>query len=59
MQGRSHHITGKSKLLKMMQSYEQFRVDELLPVSHEIVYGHAWVAEAKTNESVVVSFKKI
>jgi len=59
MQGRSHHITGKSKLLKMMQSYEQFRVDELLPVSHEIVYGHAWVPEMKKNESVVVPFQPL
>ncbi len=59
MQGRSHQITGKSKLQKMMQSYEQFRNDGVIPVSHEIVYGHAWVPEAKTNESVVVSFKKL
>ncbi len=59
MQGRSHNITGKNKLQKMIQAYEQFRVDDLVPVSHEIVYGHAWVPEAKENESaVVVPFQK-
>ena len=58
MQGRSHNITGKNKLHKMIRAYEQFRVDGLLPVSHEIVYGHAWVPEAKSHDSVVVPFKK-
>jgi len=59
MQGRSHNITGKNKLQKMIEAYEQFRADGLLPVSHEIVYGHAWVPEAKENESgVVVPFQK-
>lgn len=51
MQGRSHNITGKNKLVKMMQAYEQFRTEGLLPVTHEIVYGHAWVAEENKNES--------
>ena len=59
MQGRSHNITGKDKLQKMMQAYEQFRVDGLLPVSHEIVYGHAWVPEViSTENTVVVPFQK-
>ena len=59
MQGRSHNITGKNKLQKMIQAYEQFRVDGVLPVSHEIVYGHAWVPELRDKESgVVVPFQK-
>jgi len=59
MQGRSHNMTGKNKLQKMMQAYEQFRVDGVLPVSHEIVYGHAWVPEINKQESgVVVPFQK-
>ncbi|MDH5396265.1 MAG: malonyl-ACP O-methyltransferase BioC [Gammaproteobacteria bacterium] len=59
MQGRAHNMTGKNKLQSMMKSYEQFRVNGLLPVSHEIVYGHAWVPEAKTNEGIVVPFQKL
>ena len=58
MQGRSHNMTGKNKLQKMIQAYEQFRVDSLLPVSHEVVYGHAWVPESKNIDSgVVVPFQ--
>ena len=57
MQGRSHNITGKTKLQKMIQAYEQFRVDGLVPVSHEIVYGHAWIPESTNTEGVVVPFK--
>ena len=54
MQGRSHKITGKDKLQKMINTYEQFRSDGLVPVTHEIVYGHAWVPEAKNTDSAVV-----
>lgn len=59
MQGRSHTMTGKNKLKNMMHAYEQFRDDGLLPVSYEIVYGHAWVPEEKNIDSaVVVPFQK-
>ena len=59
MQGRSHHITGKNKLQKMIKAYEQFRIDGLLPATHEIVYGHAWVLEEENHEKgIVVPFSK-
>ena len=59
MQGRSHNITGKNKLQHMMQAYEQFRVGGLLPVSHEIVYGHAWVPEANEQaDATIIPFQK-
>lgn len=59
MQGRSHQVTGKNKLQKMMKAYESFRTEGLLPVTYEIVYGHAWVPEAKeTSNAVVVPFQK-
>lgn len=59
MHGRSQQITGKDKLKRMMQAYEEYRQDGLLPVSHEIVYGHAWVPESQvTNNGVVVPFHK-
>jgi malonyl-CoA O-methyltransferase len=35
-------LTGKQKLKKMIAAYEQFRHDNLLPATYEIVYGHAW-----------------
>lgn len=35
-------LTGKLKLQKMIEAYEQFRQDNVLPATYEIVYGHAW-----------------
>lgn len=59
MQGRSQSITGKNKLKKMIQHYEQFRCNDTIPVSHEVVYGHAWISgDVKTENAVVVPFQK-
>lgn len=41
-QQRSRGMTGKQKLDRLVQSYEQFRRDGVLPVTYEAVYGHAW-----------------
>ena len=54
MHGRSHNITGKNKLQKMINAYEKFRTDDLLPVTHEIVYGHAWVPEMQDKKNGIV-----
>lgn len=54
MQGRSQTITGKNKLKKMIDAYEAFRVDDVIPVSHEIVYGHAWLPVVNEKESGIV-----
>ena len=35
-------LTAPSVLTKLRQAYEIYRVDELLPASYEVVYGHAW-----------------
>ncbi len=41
--GRARGLTGKHRLSAMQAAYEQFRrSDGLLPVSCEVVYGHAW-----------------
>jgi len=48
-------LTGKSKLQKMQQAYEQFRVDGNLPATYEVVFGHAWKREARSGD-VNVSF---
>jgi malonyl-CoA O-methyltransferase len=39
---RRRGLTGKQRLQAMVQAYEQFRHDGLLPASYEVVYGHAW-----------------
>lgn len=41
--GRARNLTGKGRLHAMRAAYEQFRrADGLLPVTCEVVYGHAW-----------------
>jgi len=39
---RSRGLTGRTRLEKMQQAYEKFRVNDTLPVTYEITYGHAW-----------------
>jgi len=35
-------LGGKSMLQRLRKNYEQFRKNNLLPVSYEVIYGHAW-----------------
>ncbi len=51
-QGRRRGLTGKGRLQRMRQAYEQFRRDGVLPASYEVVYGHAWVTEARWSATV-------
>lgn len=53
LNGRRHSLTGKKRLLEMVAEYETFRKDDVLPMSYEIVYGHAWIEE---NKSISVNF---
>lgn len=48
-------LSGKSVLQTVRQSYETFRKDDVLPVTYEIVYGHAWkpvLEKQKTQQTV-------
>ena len=54
--GRSRKLTGKGRLQAVIAAYEQFRRDNVLPVSYEVVYGHAWIAEETSAQSVHVAF---
>jgi len=40
--GRGRGLTGKGFLNKVIQQYEQFRVNGKLPATFEVIYGHAW-----------------
>ncbi len=47
-------LGGKAVLQCLRQNYEQFRQNNLLPASYEIIYGHAWkpaLAEAQKEET--------
>lgn len=57
--GRARNLTGKGKLQKLITSYEQFRNDDVLPVSYEVVYGHAWIADETMPSSVQVPLTQL
>ena len=50
---RPKGLMGKSHIKAVEQCYEKYRQDGVLPVSYEVVYGHAWkpvVSEQQTGE---------
>jgi malonyl-CoA O-methyltransferase len=47
--GRSG-LTAPSVLTRLRQAYESYRVNQLLPASYEVVYGHAWKPVASQPE---------
>lgn len=49
---RQRQLTGKTHLNKMIEHYESFRSEGVLPATYEVVYGHAWApaGQMTTNE---------
>lgn len=45
--GRRKGLTGKNTIKQVGDAYEQFRRDDLLPATYEVVYGHAWGGQLK------------
>jgi malonyl-CoA O-methyltransferase len=39
---RQQGLMGKTRWQQLAHSYEQFRVNDKLPATYEVVYGHAW-----------------
>jgi malonyl-CoA O-methyltransferase len=46
MQTRFRGLTGKARWQAFQDAYETYRSQELLPATYEVVYGHAWAAQA-------------
>ncbi len=44
--GQSRGLTGKARMQAMRQAYEEFRQQDLLLASYEVVYGHAWAPQS-------------
>lgn len=44
--GRARSLTGRARWHAFERAYESRRRDGVLPVSYEVVYGHAWAPEA-------------
>ena len=49
---RPKGLTGENKFKNMESAYEKFRIDGRLPLSYEIVYGHAWAPRQETAPGV-------
>ena len=45
---RSKGLTGKNKIRGLKSAYEKYRVEGRLPVTYEVVYGHAWMPLQET-----------
>ena len=50
--GRARGLTGKQRLAAVQQAYERYRRDGRLPVTYEVVYGHAWKADGGNTQRV-------
>ena len=42
---RARGLTGKSQWRRMLEAYEEFRSDGVLPATYEVIYAHAWAPE--------------
>jgi malonyl-CoA O-methyltransferase len=40
--GRRSGLMTPSALSRLREAYETYRIDQLLPASYEVIYGHAW-----------------
>jgi malonyl-CoA O-methyltransferase len=53
MEARHRGLTGKQRMQRFMEAYEQFRSEGRLPSTWEVVYGHAWAPEQGQDEEGV------
>ena len=44
---RARGLTGKQRLQAVVDAYEAYRAEGSLPVTHEVVYGHAWISDTQ------------
>jgi malonyl-CoA O-methyltransferase len=47
--GRQRGLTGKTHMRTLVDGYERYRRDGVLPASYEIVHGHAWATSNEIN----------
>jgi len=46
--GRARGLTGRGRWQRLVEAYEEYRREGVLPATHEVVYGHAWAPEHGT-----------
>lgn len=59
--GRGRGLQGRDFLKKITANYEQFRREDKLPATFEVVYGHAWkpVSRPKTKIDLEAAFAPV
>jgi len=54
MSGRMSGLTGKKKFQNFIESYSSMQNEQgLFPLTFEVIYGHVWAPEIKSNEAYV------
>lgn len=43
-ENRATGLMGKQRFTRMLEAYEQFRINNQVPATYEVVHGHAWAA---------------
>jgi malonyl-CoA O-methyltransferase len=58
--GRRQGLLTPSALNRLRAAYETYRVDQLLPATYEVIYGHAWkpVASPRANAEIRVDLSR-
>ena len=46
----SHGLVTPRKLQRVLDAYEGFRVEAVVPATYEVVYGHAWKSESSVTQ---------
>jgi malonyl-CoA O-methyltransferase len=56
---RRHSLTGKTRIQKMVAAYENLRINENLPATYEVVYGHAWAPDSTQANEISVPITQL
>lgn len=61
---RPRGLTGRRRLQQVLAAYERLRRDGVVPATHEVVYGHAWVPESgvvqrREGDSTTISLEQM
>lgn len=60
--GKRKTLTGKKRFKQMVEYYEAYRQEGLLPATYEIIYGHAWrlpEADSGSSKDVIIPVDQI
>lgn len=59
LENRRKTLTGKQKLQQLVEAYEDYRDNDKLPATYEVIYGHAWITQKAKDNTVYIPIKDI